>query len=95
MLVEITNGLSLRSKYIVGSKTLELQGPIYHSLFIIKRYLLNQVDVKLKLYRSSRTFSLSSGDTIQSYKVKITDIYLLAKIARVTQSESSAHCCSF
>ena len=50
------NGLFLRSKHIELSKYLDLQGPIFHDLFSMKRYLLNQVDVKLKLYRSSPSF---------------------------------------
>lgn len=85
------NGLFLRSEYIKGSKILELQGPIYHSLFTIKRYLLNQVDVKLKLYRSSPAFCLSAGDASPNYKIKIIDIYLLAKKVRVNPALIVAH----
>lgn len=85
------NGLFLRAKYITESKTLELQGPIYHSLFTIKRYLLNQVDVNVKLYRSSPAFCLSSGETSPSYKVNITDSYLLVKKVRVNPALIVAH----
>ena len=84
-------GLYERTKYITGSKTLELQGPIYHSLFTIQRFLLNQVDVKLKLYRSSPAFCLSSGEDAPSFKVRIIDIYLLAKKVRVNPAIIVAH----
>ena len=42
-------GLFERSIWLKSSKTLDLQGPIFHDLFSIDRYLLNQVDVKLKV----------------------------------------------
>ena len=52
------NGLFERAKWIATSKTLDLQGPIFHDLFSMDRYLLNQVDVKLKVYRNPVTFAL-------------------------------------
>ena len=85
------SGLFIRQKYINASKVLDLQGPIFHSLFTIKRYLLNQVDVKLKLYRSSPAFCLSSGDASPNYKIKIIDIYLLARKVRVNPALIVAH----
>lgn len=85
------NGLFLRAKYISESKTLDLQGPIYHSLFTINRYLLNQVDVKLKLYRSSPAFCLSSGDASPNYRIDIKDVYLLARKVRVNPALIIAH----
>ena len=77
------NGLFQRHRFISGSKNLDLQGPIYHSLFSSKRFLLNLVDVRLKLYRSSPAFSLCSGDASPDYRIDILDIYLLAKRIRV------------
>ena len=85
------NGLFLRHQFIDGSKILDLQGPIHHSLFTTKRYLLNQVDVKLKLYRSSSAFCLSAGDTAPAYKIEIIDIYLLARKIRVNPTLVIAH----
>ena len=85
------NGLYMRQKYIDGSISLDLQGPIYHSLFTIQRYLLNQVDVKLKLYRSSPAFCLSSGDASPNYKVQIIDVYLLARKVKVNPALIVAH----
>lgn len=85
------SGLYSRQTYIDGSKILDLQGPIYNSLFTTKRYLLNQVDVKLKLYRSSSAFCLSSGEATPDYKVEILDVYLLAKKIRVNPALVIAH----
>lgn len=85
------SALFIREKYIHDSKILDLQGPIFHSLFTIKRYLLNQVDVKLKLYRSSAAFCLCSSEESPKYKVNIIDIYLLAKKIRVNPALIVAH----
>lgn len=54
------NGLFVRATFIAESTTLDLQGPIYHDLFSMSRYLLNQTNVKLKMYRSSPAFCLCS-----------------------------------
>lgn len=53
------DGLVERTGYVALSKMLDLQGGLYHDFFQMKRYLLNQVDVKVKLYRSPTSFSLS------------------------------------
>ena len=85
------NGLFLRAKYISLSKYLDLQGPIFHDLFSMSRYLMNQVDVKLKLYRSSPAFCLSSGDASPDYQIEIHDIYLLVKKIRVNPAVIYGH----
>ena len=38
-----------KAKWIATSKSLDLQGTIFYDLFSLKRYLLNQLDVKVKL----------------------------------------------
>ena len=68
------NGLFTRAEMISSSKHLDLQGPIFHDLFSMSRYLINQVDVKIKMYRSSTNFCLLTGDT-NDYRLNIEDIY--------------------
>jgi hypothetical protein len=46
-----TNGI-VRMAYIKESKVLDLQGPILHDLFQVKRYILNQVGISIKFHRS-------------------------------------------
>lgn len=52
---------------------------------------MNQVDVKLKLYRSSPAFCLSSGDASPDYQIEIHDIYLLVKKIRVNPAVIYGH----
>ena len=84
-------GLFERAKYIAGSRSLDLQGPIFHDLFTMSRYILNQVNVKLKLYRSSPMFCLNSGETTPDYRIDILDIYLLAIKIRVNPALIYGH----
>ena len=80
-----------RSLYITQSKVIDLQGPVFHHFFQLPRYMLNQVDVKLKLFRSSPAFSLLSGEANPSYKIEILDIYLLARKIKVSPSVIYGH----
>lgn len=53
--------------------------------------MLNQVDIKLKLYRSSPAFSLLSGEASQAYRIDILDIFLLARKVRVSPTVIYGH----
>lgn len=86
----LNNGLFLRAMSIALSKRIDLQGPIFHDLFSMQRYLLNQVDVKVKMYRSPMNFCLLTGDNAE-YKVIIEDIYILARKIRVNPAVIYGH----
>ena len=77
------DGLVERTAYVKLSELFDLQGGIMHDLFQIKRYLLNQVDVKVKLYRATPVFCLSSAEAGADYKVDIVNVCLLAR--KITQ----------
>ncbi|MES9902023.1 MAG: hypothetical protein ABW168_04985 [Sedimenticola sp.] len=77
----VNKGLHLRSKYFVASKTVEMVGPIYHDLCKLNRYILNQIAITLKFYRSRPEFVLLSGDESAKYIVDIEDIVL--KICKI------------
>ncbi|MCG8035337.1 MAG: hypothetical protein JAZ03_24590 [Candidatus Thiodiazotropha taylori] len=85
------NGLFERANWIGTSKTLDLQGPIFHDLFSMERYLLNQVDVKLKVYRSPASFALLAKDAKTHFKINIEDIYVLARKIRVSPAVLYGH----
>ena len=85
------NGLYERAKTIQRSQTLDIQGPIFHDLFSLDRYLLNQVDVKLKVYRSPASFVLLAKDASTNFKINIEDIYVLARKIRVNPAVLYGH----
>ena len=85
-------GLAERSSYIAQSKLLDLQGGLHHDLtHSLTRYILNQVDVKIKLYRSSAAFCLSSGEASPGYKINLVDVYILAKKVKVNPAVIYGH----
>lgn len=84
-------GLFERTKIIAQSKCVDLQGPIFHDLFTMSRYILNQVDVKLNLYRSSPAFCLNSAEATPDYQIEILDICLLARKIRVNPAVIYGH----
>ena len=85
------SGLFARSKYIATSKVVDLQRRIFHDLFSMSRYLINQVDVKLKLYKTSPEFCLSSGDASPDYRIDINNIFLLARKIKVNAAVIYGH----
>lgn len=84
-------GLLERAQLIKLSRVLDLQGPIFHDLFSMERYLINQVDVKLKLYRSPVSFALVAKDASVNFKINIEDIYVLARKIRVNPAILYGH----
>ena len=86
----LNNGLFDRATIIAESKRIDLQGPIFHDLFSMSRYLLNQVDVKVKIYRSPTNFCLLTGDA-NEYRVNVEDIYILVKKVRVSPAVIYGH----
>ena len=85
------DGLVERTAYVKLSELFDLQGGIMHDLFQIKRYLLNQVDVKVKLYRATPVFCLSSAEAGADYKVDTVNVCLLARKIRVNPAVIYAH----
>ncbi|WAR10272.1 YMD2-like protein [Mya arenaria] len=84
------DGLFVRNKLVADSKSVDMQGPIFHDLFDMDRYLLNEVDVKVKLYRSSIDFCLMVGDAVP-YRLVIEDIYILTRKIRVNPAVIYGH----
>lgn len=87
----LNSGLFMGARWIAASGVLELQGPIVHDLFSLERFLLNQVDVKIKLYRSPDTFALLVADKSTEFKIEIEDIHILARKIRVTSGVLFGH----
>lgn len=71
------SGLLKRALLIKGSKTIDLEGPIMHELFQINRYILNQVGISIKFYRTRPEFCLlSTTSTGKNYTIKLEEVIL-------------------
>ena len=86
-------GFAKRHEYIKGLKTFVLTGPIFSDVFMSDRLLLNMLNLKVVLNRSSNAFCLmdtnSTGNKVNP-KVKLTDVVLKIRKVKVDQTVSDA-----
>ena len=61
-----------------NSGTIDMVGPIYADVFQMPRYLLNEVDVYVKLFQNKNPFCLMSSMANKKYKVVINEVILKA-----------------
>ena len=85
-------GFAKRHQFIQDRKKFTLSGPVFVDAFMGSRLLLNMVDLKLILNRSSDQFCLmdKNGSPLKA-KVKLTDVILKVRKVRVSPTVSMAH----
>ena len=86
-------GFAKRHEYIKGSKTFVLTGPIFSDVFMSDRLLLNMLNLKVVLNRSSNAFCLMDTNSVGNKvnpKVKLTDVVLKIRKVKVDQTVSDA-----
>jgi hypothetical protein len=71
-------GYAARRKRIVGSKVIELTGKLFDDLFVQTRYMPN-IDVRIRLKRSTPEFCLLAPVTTSSYKIIIEKASFFAR----------------
>ena len=71
-------GLMRRNNLSKSSAFIDMVGPIYGDVFQMPRYLLNEVDVHVKLFQSKNSFRLLSSVPSKKYKVVISEVMLEA-----------------
>ena len=83
-------GFAKRHQFIKNGNRFVLSGPIFADIFMTDRLLLNMMDLKVVLNRSSDAFSLmeiGNSSPIEP-KVQLTDVVLKVRKVRVDQSVS-------
>ena len=82
-------GFAKRHEHIKGSKQFALAGPIFSDVFMSDRLLLNKMELKVVLNRSSNAFCLmdknDSGNEVNP-KVKLTNVILKIRKVKVDQA---------
>ena len=85
-------GFARRQKFITNGNQFVLSGPIFSDIIMTDRLLLNMMDFKVVLNRSTDTFSLmeigNSGDNVIEPKVHLTDVVLKVRKVKVDQAVS-------
>ncbi len=85
-------GFAKRHQFIQDGKKFTLSGPVFVDAFMGSRLLLNMVDLKLILNRSSDQFCLMDKNSSSlKAKVKLTDVILKVRKVRVSPTVSMAH----
>ncbi len=87
---ERNSGLVERQAFGAESRVVDMIGRIHADIFFQDRYLLNEVNVKIKLVRSNDAFCLmATGD--QQFKVVVTAASLLIRKVKISPSVYLAH----
>ncbi len=85
-------GFAKRHQFIHDGKKFTLAGPVFVDAFMGSRLLLNMVDLKLILNRSSDQFCLMDKNSNSlNAKVKLTDVILKVRKVKVSPTVSMAH----
>ena len=85
-------GFAKRHQFIQNGKKFTLSGPVFVDAFMGSRLLLNMVDLKLILNRSSDKFCLmDKNGSVLNAKVKLTDVILKVRKVKVSPTVSMGH----
>ena len=84
------SGLVKRSTFTALSREIDLVGRLHSDIFFQQRYILNEVNTKIKLTRSKDAFCLMSIGGTQ-FKVKITSAALAIRKVKISPSVYLAH----
>ena len=71
-------GLAQRYQFTQESNIFDLEGPLYEDIFRLDKYLVNGVDIHLKLFRNRAAFVLVSKEASPSYKLELLDVVFKA-----------------
>ena len=84
-------GFTTRREYITGSRVVDMMGRLHVDMFLQDKFLINGVDVKIRLVRSKPAFALMSGGVAPDYKITIVNATLFVKKATLNPAVQVAH----
>ena len=87
-------GLSKRIELGQLSKAIDMEGAVYADVFQLSKYLLNEVDVRVKLYQSKPEFRLMNKDIIDTkttYTVEVLDVKLKVAMVGISPEVLTSH----
>jgi hypothetical protein len=84
------DGLTKRAAFLMDGKEVDLVGRLHSDIFFQSRYMLNEVNARIKLSRSKDSFCLMSGEAEQ-YRVKIVSAVMRIRKVKISPSIYLAH----
>ena len=88
---ERNSGLHKRASIMYDGETVDMIERIHSYIFFQNRFMLNEVNVKVRLVRNKDSFCLISGETGATYKVKIICAIFLVRKVQLSPSDFLAH----
>lgn len=88
---DTNKGFTWRQKYIKDSKEVEMIGHLHGDIFNQDKFLINGVEMSVKLVRSRDSFNLMAPTNDIKVKVSITDATLMIRKVRINPSVLLAH----
>jgi hypothetical protein len=76
-------GLAQRYSFTQQNRVFDLEGPLYEDVFRLDKYILNGVDINLKLFRNKVPLLVMSTESSPSYKVEFIDVSFKACMIKV------------
>ena len=83
-------GFVTRREYIAGSRVVDMMGRLHVDMFMQDKFLINGVDVKLRLVRSKPSFALMCAG-LHEYKITFVNASLFVKKATLNPAVQMAH----
>jgi hypothetical protein len=84
------DGLHKRAGFTGGSRTVDMIGRIHSDIFFQDRYMLNEVNTRIRLVRSKDAFCLMAHGATP-YKITIVDAVLFIRKVKISPSVFLAH----
>jgi len=81
--------LERRARYIRGNRALDLIGHLHCDVFNQDKFLINGVEVRMRLVRSKNSFCLMESKTLS--KIRILDASLLVRRAKISPGVFLTH----
>ncbi|KAI0225610.1 hypothetical protein LSAT2_023640 [Lamellibrachia satsuma] len=85
------SGFVARCEHIVRSRVVDMIGRLHVDLFLQDKFLINGVDVKIRLVSNKAAFALMAGGPHPDYKINIVNATLFAKKATLNPTVQMAH----
>ena len=95
--VEIVDGAAANAVFvarranIVRSRVVDMMGRLHVDMFLQDKFLINGVDVKIRLVRGKAVFALMAGGPNPDYRIAIVNAALFAKKATLNPTVQMAH----
>ena len=95
--VDIDGGPTANARFlarranIVRGRVVDMMGRLHVDLFVQDKFLINSVDVNIRLVRSKPAFALMAGGVNPDYKITIDNATLFAKKATLNPIVQMAH----